>query len=484
MSHTHIHIIPQTNIKDIQSEILVIEVIDKNDLVRCERFNIEESNIDVAIHNLSLELDHREKSLTFACGKWKFKKVIFFFPEEIKLMDDRSTFFQHLTTQSVFIPSKQAIECHECLVLGTYRFQEYLSVKKKFEYEILVSEIEKKEIEKKVPLYTAIIEARDLVNEPPSNKYPEKIVEKIRKHSWKHFDLHIFDSHELKKLGCNLLLAVWIGSDYPPYMVVLVPKNPPKWDSYALIGKGVTFDAGGIQIKPDTAMLDMKCDMSGAAGMLWTARYLDTLDTLPANVIFAFWITENMTGGRAYKPLDIYTAFNGTTVEIHHTDAEGRLVLADVMSYVEKTYHVDHIITMATLTGACIYALGYDIAGIMWDDEDVISTLIDNRSTYEPLWRLPFNDKIKKSLKADIADLKNITRSEKAGSSLWWAFLSYFQGNAKLTHLDIAWPAYRETTWWYMPKWWTGWGVRILSDFLLSLSHSKKWKSSWKKSQK
>jgi leucyl aminopeptidase len=125
-----------------------------------------------------------------------------------------------------------------------------------------------------------------------------------------------------------------------------------------------------------------------------------------------------MTGGKAYKPLDIYTAFNGTTVEIHHTDAEGRLVLADVMSYVEKTYHVDHIITMATLTGACLYALGHDIAGIMGDDEQVISTLIDNRSTYEPLWRLPLNEKMKKSLKADIADIKNIARSEKAGSSI------------------------------------------------------------------
>lgn len=160
-------------------------------------------------------------------------------------------------------------------------------------------------------------------------------------------------------------MAVGAGSDYHPYMVVLTPKNPPKTEKYALIGKGVTFDAGGIQIKPDTAMLDMKCDMSGAAGMLGVAEYLDTRSTLPVDLTIAVGLTENMTGGSAYKPLDIYKAYNGTTVEIHHTDAEGRLVLADVMSYVEKTYHVDHMITMATLTGACLYALGNDISGIM-----------------------------------------------------------------------------------------------------------------------
>lgn len=164
-----------------------------------------------------------------------------------------------------------------------------------------------------------------------------------------------------------------------------------------------------------------------------------------------------MTGGNAYKPLDIYKAYNGTSVEIHHTDAEGRLVLADVMSYVEKNHKPEHIITIATLTGACVYALGHDIAGIMGDDEEIIRQLIDNTSPYEPVWRLPLNDKLKKSLKAEIADLKNVARSEKAGSSIGGAFLSYFQGDAKLTHLDIAGPAYRETNWGYMPKGGTGW---------------------------
>lgn len=221
-------------------------------------------------------------------------------------------------------------------------------------------------------------------------------------------------------------------------------------------------------------MLDMKCDMSGAAAVLGVAKYLDTLSTLPTNVVIAVGLTENMTGGNAYKPLDIYKAHNGTTVEIHHTDAEGRLVLADVMSYVEATYKADHMITIATLTGACLYALGHDIAGIMGDDEEVIRQLVDNTSPYEQVWRLPMNDKFKKSLKAEIADLKNVARSEKAGSSIGGAFLSYFQGKAKLTHLDIAGPAYRETPFGYMPKGGTGWGVKLLSELMVNIGKKGK----------
>ena len=239
--------------------------------------------------------------------------------------------------------------------------------------------------------------------------------------------------------------------------------------TFGLIGKGVTFDAGGIQIKPDKAMLDMKCDMAGAAWMLGVALYLDSLESLPVNVIIGLGLVENMTWSAAFKPLDVYTAYNGTTVEIHHTDAEGRLVLADVMSYVERNYHVDHLVTMATLTGACLHALWNDISGIMWDDEEVISTMIDNTSPYETVWRLPLLQKTKDALKSDVADIKNLADGEYMWSSVWGAFLSYFQWNAKLTHLDIAWPAYRTKPLGYMPVWWTGWGVKKLSQVLLSL---------------
>lgn len=231
----------------------------------------------------------------------------------------------------------------------------------------------------------------------------------------------------------------------------------------------MTFDAGGIQIKPDKYMLDMKCDMAGAAGVLGVAMYLDSLPELPLNVVFGLGIVENMTGAAAFKPLDIYTAYNGKTVEIHHTDAEGRLVLADVMSYVEKNFQVNHLITMATLTGACIYALGNDISGIMGDDERLISTFIDNTSPYENVWRLPLTPKMIKAVESQTADLQNLSESEKAGSSMGAAFLSYFKGDAQFTHLDIAGPAYRTKDFGYMPVGGTGWGVKKISEVLLSL---------------
>lgn len=137
----------------------------------------------------------------------------------------------------------------------------------------------------------------------------------------------------------------------------------------------MTFDSGGLQVKPDKAMHDMKLDMAGAATVIGVMQYLDTIPDLPVNIIGAIGLVENMSGGNAYKPLDIYRAFNGKTVEIHHTDAEGRLLLADVMSYVESEYKVDNLMTIATLTGACMHALGYNYAGIMGDDEDSILEL-------------------------------------------------------------------------------------------------------------
>lgn len=274
------------------------------------------------------------------------------------LLDARCDFFRTLEDKTLYIPASDEEVVYEALTLTNYKYQTYLSKKKEISLSLLVSSDDMRGVlETKKPLYDAIFWARDMINMPPRDMNPERMVQEILGEKWNHFEVQVFDKRELEKLGCNLLLAVGAGSAKPPYMVVLKPKNPPKTEKYALVGKGVTFDAGGIQIKPDTAMLDMKCDMSGAAGMIGVARYLDGLPSLPIDLTVAVGLTENMTGDEAFKPLDIYTAYNGTTIEIHHTDAEGRLVLADVMSYVEKNLKAQHIVTMATLTGACIYAL-------------------------------------------------------------------------------------------------------------------------------
>ncbi len=459
-----------SSLQEVQgTKNLILEIRSTQSIVSLSQYGFTPLQIEKITHNLTLDSEKQKKTVIFSHISPLYDAVTCFFPSST-LMDDRSSLFSGLKEASVFVPEWDEIEALDALTLSTYTYETYLSKPKKIQHSIILSSQQQK-IEDRKELLASIIWARDMINMPPRDMNPEGMVREIQGKKWKHFDVEVFDKKSLEKLGCNLLLAVGAGSANPPYMVVLKPKNPPKTEKYALIGKGVTFDAGGIQIKPDTAMLDMKCDMSGAAGMIGVAHYLDTLSTLPVDVMIAIWLTENMTGDDAFKPLDIYKSYNGTTVEIHHTDAEGRLVLADVMWYVEDVYKPEHIITMATLTGACIYALGHDIAGIMWDDEDVIRQLIANTSPYETVWRLPLNEKLKKSLKADIADLKNVARSEKAGSSVGWAFLSYFQGKAKLTHLDIAGPAYRETIHGYMPKGGTGWWVQMLSNFLLALSH-------------
>jgi leucyl aminopeptidase len=457
-----------SSLKKIKSYNILIEVTDQASVEFYKNIWLPTS-IFPLIEKNQTEKKNKEKHMVFYGDYLGAKMLTVFFPKKSSLSEDRAEAIRNTHKNTLYIPSSDFIQAQEVYTLATYSYDRFITKKEDKDYQLYIPSSYLKEAEEKIPLLSAIIRARDIINLPPTDTRPELFVESIRGYKWKNFNLKVIDAQELKKLWCNLLLAVGSGSDYPPYMVLLERIVDPKKDTYALIGKWVTFDAGWLQIKPDTAMLDMKCDMSWAAGMLWVAEYLDTFDTLPVNVVIGLWITENVINGKAFKPLDIYKAYNGTTVEIHHTDAEGRLVLADVMSFIEKKYNPGHMITMATLTGACVYALGHDIAGIMGDDEKVIEALLESKSPYEKVWRLPLNEKLKKSLKAEIADLKNVNRTEKAGSSVGWAFLTYFQGKSKLTHLDIAGPAYRETTWGYMPKWGTGWGVKILSEFILSL---------------
>jgi leucyl aminopeptidase len=457
-----------SSLKKIQSPTIIIEFIDQKSMVYYKSLGISETILHHLEENIALK-KNEEKSMTFYGDFFGAKKLIVFFPKKDTLFDDRADALRNAPKKSLYMPSCDFLEAFEILSLSTYSYDVFLSKKDEKLYEFYIAETERKYIESSIPLLTAINRARDIINLPPTDTRPEAFVSYIQSFPWKRFTLRVIDAASLRKLGCNLLLAVGAWSDYPPYMVILERITDKKLDTYALIGKGVTFDAWGLQIKPDTGMLDMKCDMSWAAWMLGVAEYLDGLEDIPCNLIIGLGITENVINGKAFKPLDIYKAYNGTTVEIHHTDAEGRLVLADVMSYIGAQYDPEHMITMATLTGACVYALGHDIAGIMGDDEQVINALLTSDSPYEKVWRLPLNEKLKKSLKAEIADLKNVARSEKAGSSVGWAFLTYFQGKSKLTHLDIAGPAYRETTWGYMPKWGTGWWVKILSEFILTL---------------
>lgn len=456
-----------TDVANISTHTLLLEISESNIFEKLEKFQI---SVPEKILEKIQKARETEKMFTFYPENENIFEVVIFFSKTDDRLENRTEIFRKFSKNLVYVPDGFVEEAFEAFVLTMYEFSLYKTKKENFDKIFFVEDVSSlAKLESKIPLYEAIYAARNLVNLPPNDFYPETFAQMITSRKWNHFEVEVFGNTELRELGCNLIRAVGQGSARDSIMIILKPKKEISGEKFGIIGKWVTFDAGGIQIKPDKYMLDMKCDMAGAAGVLGVAMYLDSLPELPLNVVFGLGIVENMTGAAAFKPLDIYTAYNGKTVEIHHTDAEGRLVLADVMSYVEKNFQVNHLITVATLTGACIYALGNDISGIIGDDERLISTFIDNTSPYENVWRLPLTPKMIKAVESQTADLQNLSESEKAGSSMGAAFLSHFKGDAQFTHLDIAGPAYRTKDFGYMPVGGTGWGVKKISEVLLSL---------------
>ena len=285
---------------------------------------------------------------------------------------------------------------------------------------------------------------RDLVNLPPNLKNPERLQAIIQTLPWKNTQVKVLELVELERQGFGLLLWVGAGSDISPRVMTFERRGSTPGYKRALVGKGVTFDAGGVQIKPDTCMHDMKMDMAGAATVVGAFWYADGICDIQDGFVGAIGLVENMLWGSAFKPLDILTSHSGKTVEVHHTDAEGRLVLGDLVSYVWAEYTPKSIVTFATLTGACMSALGYNYAGLMSKSES-LTTEITTLATrdQEQVWRLPLDDHMIEATKATYADLKNHTKSYMAGASLGAAFIQNFvPENTQFAHLDIAGPAY------------------------------------------
>lgn len=282
----------------------------------------------------------------------------------------------------------------------------------------------------------------------------------------------ILDEKQIQKKGLGLLYGVGKGSANPPRMVILEYITNKKAPVYGIVWKGVTFDTGGNQIKPGDFMYDMKGDMGGAAVTYALMREIDRKKP-KINVVACLCLAENVVSDNSFKPSDILTGYSGKTVEIIHTDAEGRLVLADGMAYLSKKYKTSHLITIATLTGACMVALGYRYAGVMGNDENMIESLLEySKSHSEKYIRLPFDEYLKEKTKSKIADLNNLDRSVHAGASMWAAFLSNFcENNEAYTHIDIAWAYINEgEAYGKMPKGMTGFGVESLSEIFESLN--------------
>ena len=312
--------------------------------------------------------------------------------------------------------------------------------------------------------------AREWISTPSNDKTPEQftraIVSKARKHGLK---TRVLRQKELKQQGFGALLAVAAGSQSKPSMVVLEHKPAGAKKTLALVGKGVTFDSGGLNIKTGGSMSGMKADMSGAAAVAATMITLARLKA-KSHVIGAIPIVENMPSGKATRPGDIVRSHAGKTVEIGNTDAEGRLILIDAMSYVVKKHKPGVMIDLATLTGACVVALGEKIAGVFTPDDALAEAIITSgQKCHERCWQMPLPEDYKELLKSDFADINNMASSRWGGAITAALFLSEFCGNTRWAHIDIAGPAYLKKGSDYCGPGGTGFGVRLLCDLIQKL---------------
>ena len=357
----------------------------------------------------------------------------------------------------------------EGILLAAYEFDKYKKKKKDKKLVFNLMGVSKEELSVAKLYAEAVYFARDLENEPANVMTPQKFVETAKKQlrNIKKVKVKVLEYNELKKRGFGGIIAVGKGSENKPKLLIVEYMNGGKQKPIVLVGKGVCFDAGGINLKPTGYIEDMKLDMSGAAVVLATI-WLAAKMGLKINLVGLMPLVENMPSGKATKPGDVIKMYDGTTVEVLNTDAEGRLILADSLAYASKKYKPSLMIDLATLTGAQIVALGYQIAAMLGTDKATMKELFaTGKKVKEYVWPLPLPSFYTDLVKGEISDVKNIsTLKPSPGTIVGGMFLKNFVGKTKWVHLDIAGPSIMPKAWEWMPKGGTGFGVRLLAEFL------------------
>lgn len=394
--------------------------------------------------------------------------------------------------------SREARAAGEGILLSNYRFHKYKTQEKDspiIQATLIAPGKSSSESKKGMRLAQVLSDAtlfvRDLVNEPPSNMTPEKIAEAAMEIAQEAknsgISVTIFDKKKIEEMGMGALLGVNRGSAKPPVFIHLhyqpSPSSPAspaggsplegeekRVKSVALVGKGITFDAGGLSLKTAEGMETMKMDMAGAASILGVFKAIPKLKPkVEVHGIIA--ATENMPGGNAYKPGDILKTMSGKTIEVLNTDAEGRLILSDALAYALQQ-NPDEIIDIATLTMAVVIALGSLIAGAIGNSNEIFKGIERaSEESGEKFWRLPLESDYKERLKSPIADIRNIaTPRREAGATIGALVLEEFVGKKPWMHLDIAGPAWAEKEFFYLSEGGTGFPTRTLLHYLLNLS--------------
>jgi leucyl aminopeptidase len=393
-------------------------------------------------------------------------------------------------TPQVFadLPFPADLALREALIgglLGLHRFEEFKTKDRDERFDVdgmvlLAEEEPSASMEAALEYALAVVEgvtlARDLVTAPANQVTPTFLANSARELAERYaFRIEVIDEAKAQEFGMGAFLAVAQGSREPAYTIVLEHAPPGKEDDppLVLIGKGITFDSGGISIKPSDKMDLMKHDMAGAAAVLGAMSVLGRLK-VPQRVIGILPCTENLPDGKAYKPGDVIRSMAGLTIEVISTDAEGRMVLCDALTYAQR-FKPAMMVDIATLTGACIVALGDQVGAVMGNHEALVAQVQDVAMTVgERLWPLPLWDFYSEDLKSDVADLRNVGSSRKAGSIIGGMFLKEFVPRGiPWIHLDIAGPAWADKDLPIIPKGGSGFGVRLFIELAVQLAAGK-----------
>ncbi len=491
----------EKNINKIKKSNLFYLIEKKSDIKILEDLDIEwlELNPNILSKIKEIFKEWKNNSLDFFLWDNNFEKlIVIFYLDDSKqdLIYFASNIFRGFNWNELTICSnndKSLLDLLDLSILSRYKFTKYKTEEsQKDKVQILLTKqnwkkdtiklsdkkqkksdidylIEKLEDRKKT--LDNIIFARDLWTMPANELYPESFAEIVKKIKFKNTKVKIIDYKKIQKLWMWLIEAVGKGSLHKPRVVILEKIVNKKYPTIWLVGKWVTFDTGWIQVKPGDSMYEMKGDMCWAANVFSIMKQLDKKN-LKVNIVSCLVLAENHISWEAYKPSDILKSYSWKTVDVIHTDAEWRLVLADWISYISKNYKLDKVITMATLTWACMVALGFRYAWIMWNDNKLIKSFLKySKNHFEKYNKLPFDNYFVEKTKSEIADLQNLNKWVYAGSTMWAAFLyNFLMNNEDYTHIDIAWTALNSfEPYWLANKWMTGFWVDSVSSILEDL---------------
>ena len=372
-------------------------------------------------------------------------------------------------------PISAASQITEGCKMALYKFEKFKSKKEESSPDISIFVPKSNKISKAIKnseiISDAVIFTKSIANLPPNECNPTTLATLAKGIAKKNkIKCVVLSKNELKKKGFGGIVAVGQGSKNEPKLIILEHHGGPRNEKpIVLVGKAVTFDTGGISLKPGEKMDEMKFDKCGGCTVLGIMKGVSELK-LPINLVGIVPSVENMPGGDSYRPGDIIKLYNGKTAEILNTDAEGRLILADALAFGEKYYSPKAIIDFATLTGACIVALGTNVAAIISNNEQLTQKIKDSsRRTTEEVWELPLNEDYMNMIKSDVADMKNIGIGRAAGTITAAAFLRNAIEETPWIHLDIAgvaWTQVATKSKPYNPKGATGFGVRLILDYL------------------